>query len=470
MKNNAGFPLAKAGRRAFTVSVLSSEHPAYENPDLERPSTESPTQTELEQETPVSPRAHDPYAAWRHPGYCLYAVGGFLAALGGQLQATTIGYEITKRAGGNVELASWQVGLASLVQGLPVMLLVLPAGQLADILDRRRIALWGIAVSVPLAFLLATLSLHEAPTTQLFGCLFAIAFCNALMRPAQSALLPQLVPHHDLANAVTWNSTRWQIASVAGPALFGPILFWLKKPAYVYGLDAICLAFFWVCLFFTRVRPQEKSKETFSIEAINAGVKFVFGTRLMLATLTLDLFAVLLGGAIALLPVYTEHVLKVDETKLGWLRAAPALGAFVMALCLAYLPPMRRAGQALLWAVTGFGIATVIFGISRTYWLSFVALALTGAFDNISVVVRHTLVQLLTPDSMRGRVSAVNSFFISASNEFGGFESGLVARFLGPIVSVVTGGIGTVIVVWLAALKWPELLKLGRLDQVKPEE
>jgi predicted MFS family arabinose efflux permease len=290
------------------------------------------------------------------------------------------------------------------------------------------------------------------------------------MRPAQSALLPQLVESRDLANAVTWNSTRWQIASVAGPALLGPILFWLKRPAYVYAMEAFFLFVFWLCLLFTRPRPQERSNEPLSLEGISAGVKFVFGTRLMLATLTLDLFAVLLGGAIALLPVYTEYILQVDETKLGWLRAAPALGAVVMALALAYFPPMQRPGRALLWAVTGFGAATIVFGFSKIYWLSFVALALTGAFDNISVVVRHTLVQVLTPDAMRGRVSAVNSLFISASNELGGFESGAVARFFGPVFSVVSGGVGTIITVWLSALKWPEMMRLGRLDEIKPEE
>ncbi len=449
---------------------MSSDIPGYENPDPERASTAAPTENELATETPLSPRAHDPYAAWRHPNYRLYALGGFLAALGGQLQLTTIGYEITKRAGHDAKTASLQVGLASLVQGLPVIMLVLPAGQLADIVDRRRIALWGIALSVPLSWLLATLSLQQAPTSQLFWCLFAISFCHAMMRPAQSALLPQLVPNQDLANAVTWNSTRWQIASVAGPALFGPILYVLEKPGLIYALEAVFLAFFWLCLFFTKPRPQERSKETFSWEGIHAGVRFVFGTRLMLATLTLDLFAVLLGGAMVLLPVYTEHILFVDATKLGWLRAAPAVGALVMALGLAYFPPMRRPGRALLWAVTGFGVATVIFGFSKTYWLSFAALALTGAFDNISVVVRHTLVQLLTPDSMRGRVSAVNSVFISASNELGGFESGMVARFFSPVISVVAGGIGTVLVVWASALKWPELLHLGRLDELQPEE
>ena len=464
------FRLVKICHGVFTVSALSTELPAYENPDPERASTSSPTELELDSENPASPRAHDPYAAWRHPSYRLYAIGGFLAALGGQLQLTTIGYELTKRAGNDVKSASWQVGLAALIQGLPVILLVLPAGQLADILDRRRIALWGVAGAIPLSLLLAYYSLHNAPTSQLFLCLFAISFCGALMRPAQSALLPQLVPNRDLANAVTWNSTRWQIASVAGPALFGPMLFWLQKPGLVYAFDALCLALFWICLLFVKPRPQEKTKEAFSWQAIHAGVRFVFGTRLMLATLTLDLFAVLLGGAMVLLPVYTEHILLVDETKLGWLRAAPAAGALVMALSLAYLPPMRRPGRALLWAVTGFGIATVIFGLSKTYWLSVAALALTGAFDNISVVVRHTLVQLLTPDSMRGRVSAVNSVFISASNELGGFESGAVARLFSPVVSVVFGGIGTVFVVWAAALKWPELMRLGRLEDIQPEE
>jgi len=211
-------------------------------------------------------------------------------------------------------------------------------------------------------------------------------------------------------------------------------------------------------------RPQVRSTEPASLAALLAGARFVWSSKLILATLTLDLFAVLLGGAITLLPVYAEHILHVDETGLGWLRAAPALGALVMAMTLAHLPPMRRAGAALIWAVAGFGAATVVFGFSTNFWLSLGALALTGAFDNVSVLVRHSLVQLLTPDHMRGRVSAVNSVFIGASNELGSFESGVVARFFGPVFSVVAGGIGTIIVVIATALKWPEIRQLGTLE------
>ena len=447
-------------------------HSAYETPDPERPATTAPTEPQLDEETPFGDRSegHDPYAAWRFRDYRFYAVGSFLAALGGQLQATTISYEVAYRFN-DPNVSSWMVGLAALVQGIPVLLLALPAGQLADRFDRRRIALWGTALSVPASLLLALFSYHKAPVNQLFACLFVSAFIGALMRPAQSSLLPQLVPNSVLANAVTWNSTRWQIAGVAGPALFGPcLLLFGKVSAWVYVMDAVLLAFFWGCLLLMRPRSQERAKEAMSWPALVAGAKFVFSTKLILATLTLDLFAVLLGGATALLPIYTRDILKVGETELGWLRAAPAAGALVMALGIAYLPPMRRAGLALLWAVIGFGVATVIFGLSKIYWLSFVALALTGAFDNISVVVRHTLVQLLTPDSMRGRVSAVNSVFISASNEIGGFESGAVAYRFGPVASVVFGGVGTIIVVVAAALKWPEIVRLGRLGDLAPEE
>ena len=444
--------------------------PAYETPDPERPSTASPTEEQLDEESPLGDRSagHDPYAAWRYRDYRVYTSGSFLAALGGQLQATTISYEVANRSLDS-NMSAWLVGLAALVQGLPVMLLALPAGQLADRFDRRRIVLFGTSLAAPASLLLAYFSHLRAPTEQLFACLFLIAFINSLMRPAQSALLPQLVPNKALANAVTWNSTRWQIAGVAGPALFGPCLYLFKQPAWIYVLEACFLLAFWACVLMTRPRVVERAKEALSWRALVAGARFVFSTRLILATLTLDLFAVLLGGAVALLPIYQRDILQVSETELGWLRAAPALGAMCMALTIAYLPPMRHAGKALLYAVIGFGAATIVFGLSRNYWVSLAALAVTGAADNISVVVRHTLVQLLTPDSMRGRVSAVNSVFISASNEFGGFESGLVARFFGPVISVVSGGIGTIVVVLTVAAKWPEVARLGRLEDLAPE-
>jgi MFS family permease len=222
----------------------------------------------------------------------------------------------------------------------------------------------------------------------------------------------------------------------------------------------------------TQIRPHSEVRRTtaMSLRSLLAGIEFVGRSKLMLAAITLDLFAVLLGGATALLPIFAKDILKVGPAGLGWLRSAPALGALLMALVLAHRPPMRRPGVSLLWAVTGFGAATIVFGFSTYFGLSFLMLALTGALDNISVVVRGTMVQVLTPDSMRGRVSAVNGIFISSSNQLGDFESGVTAWLFGPVLSVVGGGIGTVLVVLAVILAWPEILGLGPLHSIRPPE
>jgi MFS family permease len=196
-----------------------------------------------------------------------------------------------------------------------------------------------------------------------------------------------------------------------------------------------------------------------------AGAKFVFGKKVILATITLDLFAVLLGGSVALLPIFADQILHCGAVGLGWMRAAPAIGAFAMALMVAYLPPMQRAGRALLWCVAAFGVATIVFGLSKALWLSLAMLFLAGAVDSVSVIIRGSIVQLVTPDEMRGRVSAVNNIFIGTSNEFGALESGLTAALFGPVISVVGGGIGTILVVIGAAFKWPEIRKIGALDR-----
>jgi MFS family permease len=216
---------------------------------------------------------------------------------------------------------------------------------------------------------------------------------------------------------------------------------------------------------FIRPHAGPRVREPLSLDSLLAGVRFVRQTKLILATITLDLFAVLLGGATALLPIFARDILMVGPSGLGWLRAAPSIGALLMALTIAHRPPFRRAGRALLWAVTGFGVSTIVFGLSRDFVLSLCMLALTGALDNISIVVRGTLVQVLTPDTMRGRVSAVNAVFIGSSNELGGFESGITAQLFGPVASVVGGGIGTILVVLVVMLLWPEVLRLGSLHQ-----
>jgi MFS family permease len=231
-------------------------------------------------------------------------------------------------------------------------------------------------------------------------------------------------------------------------------------------IDALCgVAFFLLVLPIRRSTQTRNRAEQTTWRSVVAGMRFVFSKHVILATITLDLFAVLLGGATALLPIFADQILHVGPVGLGWMRASPAVGAFVMALVVAYLRPMRHAGRSLLWCVTGFGIATIIFGLSKMFWLSLGMLFLAGAFDSVSVIIRGSIVQLVTPDEMRGRVSAVNNIFIGTSNEFGALESGLTAALFGPVVSVVGGGIGTILVVLGVARLWPETRKIGALDK-----
>jgi predicted MFS family arabinose efflux permease len=268
---------------------------------------------------------------------------------------------------------------------------------------------------------------------------------------------------------VTWNSSIFEVSSMAGPALAGLVIaIWSPMAAYVLSA-CFTLAFVYFLLLLHQ-QPKPAVPHASHKGELMAGIRFVWRTKLILATITMDLFAVLLGGATFLIPVFSRDILHVGPVGFGWLRAAPSLGAVAMAVFLAHRGPMKHAGLVLLWAVAGFGLATILFGLSRWFWLSMFALFLTGSLDNISVVVRHTLVQLLTPDSMRGRVSAVNAVFIGASNELGGFESGLTAAIFGPILSVVGGGIGTILVVMGVALVWPQVRRLGSLHDVRPLE
>ncbi|MBV7330146.1 MFS transporter [Chloroflexi bacterium TSY] len=256
-----------------------------------------------------------------------------------------------------------------------------------------------------------------------------------------------------------------QITSVVGPAIGGTILA-ISLPA-TYMVSALSSVIFLLLLTRLKLSEYVAHSEPASLRTVLGGLRFVWRTRIILTIISLDMFAVLLGGAVYLLPIYAKDILLVGPTEFGWLQAAPAVGALCMVLTLTYLPPLKQAGRALLLAVAAFGAATIVFGVSRSFWLSWGMLFLTGAFDNISMVVRHTLMQLLTPDRMRGRVSAVTSVFVTASNELGGFESGVVAHWFGPIVSVVSGGIGTIMVVLATASLSPELVRYGALDEVR---
>jgi MFS family permease len=404
---------------------------------------------------------HDAYAALRHRDYRHLLAGGVLSSLGAEVQAVAVGWELYRRTD-----SAWVLGLAGLAQFLPVLLLALPAGQAADRYSRK--ALFQLAqLTQALASLgLAALSAREAPAELALLCLLLAGAGRAFSAPARTSLLPHVVPGEALANAVTWNSSGWQFANVAGPALGGLLVAWRESAVPAYLLAACCSLGCLLLLVPIRPGPQARPGGPRSLAGLVAGVRFVWGTELLLAAITLDLFAVLLGGATALLPIFARDVLGAGAVGLGWLRAAPALGALLMALALAHRPPLRRPGRALLLAVAGFGAATIVFGLSESFLLSFAMLALTGALDNVSVVVRGTLMQVLTPDEMRGRVAAVNSVFISSSNELGAFESGATAALFGPVASVVAGGAGTILVVLLVVSRWPGLLRLGPLHRL----
>jgi len=394
----------------------------------------------------------DPYAALRHANYRYYLTGRLVASVGGQMIDVAIGWELYERT--NRALA---LGFVGLVQVVPIILLALPAGHVADRFDRKRVALLSLMLLIAGSLALAAISFTVGPIPLIYLTLFMIGVGLSFHRPAVAALLPQLVPAEKFANAVTWNSVGWQLASVVGPAVGGLIIAWRHHAGIVYVIDAALMMVFAFCL--TQIRGQQAARvrKAVTMQSLLGGVRFVWHTKVILAAITLDLFAVLFGGATTLLPVFAKDILHVGPEGFGWLRAAPSIGAVLVAVLLLGRAPMKRAGRSLLVAVAGFGLATIVFGLSRSFPLSLLMLVLAGGLDMISVVVRQTLVQLRTPDEMRGRVSAVNSVFIDTSNELGGFESGASAALLGPVVSVVGGGIVTVLVVSAVAFAWPEL-------------
>ncbi|MDE0068821.1 MAG: MFS transporter [Caldilineaceae bacterium] len=408
-------------------------------------------------------RSHDPYAAFRIHDYRLYVIGWLVARMGTYIQSIAIAWEIYQRTGEALSL-----GLVGLAQALPLMVLALPAGLLADRYERRRLSIFSLLGMTATSLALGAFSIGEGPVLWMYALLFLDACMMTVGRPARTALLPQLVPAEVFPNAVTWNTSLMHIASVAGPALGGFVVAVSVPSAYI--IAAASSLWFVVILSRVRFRPQDELLEPGNLETLLGGIRFVWDKRILFTLMALDLFAVLLGGAVYLLPIYAKEILHVGATGFGYLHAAPAVGAFCMAVAMVYLPPMKRAGRTLLLAVAGFGAATIIFGFSQNFALSWAMLFLTGAFDNISMVVRQTLTQLLTPDRMRGRVSAVSGIFIGASNELGGFESGLVAQWFGPVISVVSGGIGTILVVACTAALSPRLLRLGAMHEARAEE
>jgi hypothetical protein len=368
------------------------------------------------------------------------------------------------------------LGAMGLVQALPVVLLSIAGGQLADRFDRRRVMMATLALGILSAAGLLAVATLDGATSWIFLFLGLGAVAQALGSPARAALLPQLVPAEMFSNAMAWSVSVFQIATVTGPVVGGAILYLsqnpatpsVESPAPALAVVLACRLVALAALALMRHREPDRSETPISWESVVAGIRFVWRTKLILATITLDLFAVLLGGATYLLPIYAKYILHVGTVGLGFLLSADAIGAICMVVVLTHMPPMRRAGVTMLWAVAGFGAATIVFGLSKWFVLSLAMMFLAGALDNISVVVRHTLVQMLTPDEMRGRVSAVNVVFIVASNDLGGLESGLTAWLFGPVISVVGGGVGTILVVLAALCLWPQILGIGSLAAIRP--
>jgi MFS family permease len=410
-------------------------------------------------EDPNSNSQHDPYAALRFQDFRLLLAGRFITTLGNQMLSVAISWELWLRTHNPFAL-----GLIGLVQVIPVILLSLLAGHVADQYNRKRIVLITQVLLATCSLGLALLSLVEGELILIYVCLLGIGIARAFNDPASSTLLPQTVPTNMFTSAATWSSSSWQLASIIGPALAGLIVALLNSVTVIYVLDAIAAITFLVLVSLIKGRQLALSRKIATKESLLEGLRFIKSTKVILAAITLDMFAVLLGGAVTLLPIYATDILKVGPQGLGLMRAAPSIGALIIAVVLAHLPPFKHAGRTLLLAVAGFGLATIVFGISTSFWLSMLMLTLLGGLDNISVVIRGTLLLTRTPDEMRGRISAVNSIFLGASNELGGFESGLMAALLGPILSVVTGGIGTILVVLAVAKLWPELSNLKTLD------
>ncbi len=399
------------------------------------------------------------YIAFGFRDFRLLIAGEFIAALGNQMLSVAIGWELWVRTHD-----AFALGMIGLVQVIPVILLSLPAGHVVDQYDRKRIVFITQVFFAICSVGLALLSLFQGPLLLIYLCLLGIGIARAFNNPATATLLPQTVPPSAFTSAATWSSSAWQLASIAGPALAGVIIASLNQIAIIYIFDAVAAIVFLILVALIKGRPLALSAKTATLESLAEGLRFIRSTKVILAAITLDMFAVLLGGAVALLPVYATDILKVGPSGLGWLRAAPSIGALIVAVVMAYLPPFKSAGKTLLLAVAGFGLATIVFGLSTSFWLSIAMLTLLGGLDNISVVIRSTLLLTLTPDEMRGRISAVNSIFIGTSNELGSFESGLTAALFGPVLSVVAGGIGTILVVLVVTKIWPEMKALKKLD------
>jgi MFS family permease len=430
------------------------------------------------------------YAVLKNADFVRYVIGRFVASLGQQMLVVAIDWELYQRTHSALSLAF--VGLSLMI---PMILCTIPAGHFADTFNRKKIVLLTTLIVAAASISLTLISYFAAPVFWIYVSLFVLGAARTFLWPASAAFVTSLVPREQFSRAVTFNSGAFQLSSVLGPVAFGAVIALtphaeMRATAWsVYALNILAsLACFALVAPIKHVH-KVKSAEPVSLKSLVEGFRFVYQNKIILGVITLDLFAVLLGGAVTILPMFANDIFHAGAPGLGWLRNSMAVGAVFCALIIAHRPPMKKAGKTMLLSVAVFGVATIIFGVANKncfgnwlalpnsfwFWFSFTMLALAGFVDNISVVVRQTLVQILTPDEKRGRVSAVNSLFIGTSNELGGFRSGIVAWLFasptvlgnaaatGAIVSTVTGGIGTILVVLAVAWIWPEIRKYGKL-------
>lgn len=410
----------------------------------------------------TSRKSHDPYAALRVPDFRLFISCRISITIAIQMQAVIVGwqvYTITKDV--------FSLGLIGLAEAVPAISVSLIGGHVADRFDRKNIIISVLSLIGIASAGLYLLSLDMLNALDYLGILpiytliFIIGIGRGFFAPAVFAFMPQLLPDRKLFNnAITWNSTIWQSAAVAGPAVGGLIYgFAGLSTSYLIICTLLIVAIFIFSFIPSRPLPPKTEKES-AFDSLFAGIRFVFKNQLILSAISLDMFAVLFGGAVALLPVFASEILMVGPEGLGLLRSAPAVGAVIMAVAMTHKPLRENAGKKMLLAVAGFGICMIFFALSQNFWISLLILVISGMFDSISVITRQTLMQTFTPDHMKGRVAAVNSIFVGSSNEIGAFESGVAARALGLVPSVVFGGAMTLLVVAVTSWKADKLRKL----------
>ena len=398
-----------------------------------------------------------------------YELARVAAVLGAEAQSVAVAWQVY-----SITHRPLDLGYTGLALFLPSLFFLLAAGHVADRFDRRRILLLSYGLQMVCAVALAVLAQRGSQSVySIYAVLFLIGTGRAFAGPAGTSLIPQLVPEKNFVNAITWNGAIYQLANSTGPAIGGllftlPLLGFLRQwglqgAGIVYVFNVLTLLWFLSLVSSLRTRPAPKKHLAASMEVVLAGFQYVGHSPLLLGALSLDLFVMLLGGAVALMPIFAHEILHTGPVGLGMLRAAPAAGSVVMSLLLTRFPMGHHAGHRLFVAVAIFGVATVVFGLSHSVWLSLAALAISGAADSVSVVIRGSMVQLATPPDMRGRVSAVNSLFIGASNELGSFESGLTGQWWGAVRATIVGGLGALAVAGAWAALFPSLRRVDRL-------